>query len=231
MRLSGLNVLVTGGTAGIGKRLVEQLDWKRANVAFCGLEPERIAKIESYTSAKGVQADLLTEEGIHTCFTFAMETLGSIDILINNAGYAIAKPIEDLTRADFEEMFAMNVIAPARLVQKVLPHFKQQGFGNIVNVGATGGQYGFQTGSAYGSSKAALRNLSQCLVQELRSHNIRVIHINPSRRADTLSMPEDEEVRGRLRASSVAEAIISSLELIHSALITELNIWTTNPKT
>ncbi|MBB6459030.1 SDR family oxidoreductase [Flammeovirga kamogawensis] len=229
---TGKKVMLTGGSSGIGLELLKQLTDLGAEVVFCGKEADKVEKVIQQTSAKGITVDLSTEDGILTYFNYAIEKLSTVDLLINNAGFVIVAGIEELKRTDFELMYAVNVIAPARLVQLCLPYFKSQTYGDIVNIGATGGSYGFENGAAYASSKAALLNLSQTLVKELRKDNIRVYHVDPSWTTGTFNnnlggeIPLDEN---KLTAEDIAEVIISNLSLKRRAFVPQLSVWATNP--
>ena len=226
MKLEGKRVLITGGNSGIGRKLVEQFVREDAHVVFTGLEQDAVLSTCHALSVEGISADLSLQEGIDTVFEWAMNRLGGIDILINNAGGPIAKPIEALSRQDFEYMYALNAIAPAMLIQKSLPYFYKNGMGDVVNVGATGGHYGFPTGAAYGSSKAALYHISTTLVKELRTKNIRITHVDPSRCYDTSEGPFDPQ---KLNAENVSELILSTLNMSRNAFVPQVSVWATNP--
>ena len=98
-----------------------------------------------------------------------------IDVLINNAGLLINKPINDLSIADFEQLFEINVKSVFRLVKLLLPHFNKNA--HIVNIGSMGGFQGsakFPGLSLYSASKGALAILTECLAEELKDRNIKV---------------------------------------------------------
>lgn len=225
-------ILITGGSSGIGRATIAVLKAKGARLFFCGLEKEKVDAVKQKFQVEGITTDLSTEEGILSTYQQAIDYLGEIDILINNAGFVIARPLEELSRADFEKMYAINAIAPTRLAQLIIPDFKSKQQGDIVNIGATGGHYGFANGAAYASSKAALINISKCMAVELRKHNIRVTHIDPSWTTGTSNDNEGQkinEVEHHLTANDVAQAIVASLELHPRAFIPQMSIWATNP--
>ena len=219
-------VFVTGGSSGIGKETIIELSKRGARLAFCGLEDDLVSKVSLELGVPGVSVDLSKGYGVLEAFDFAIDVLGGIDILINNAGGATAKLIDDLTRKDFEYMFALNAIAPVELVKKALPYFKEQGYGDIVNVGATGASYGFKTGTAYGSSKAALSSISKCLAAELREFGVRVFHVDPSRCDDDSQVNNPDQ---KLTSSDVAQTIVTVLALNRNAFIPQMSIWASNP--
>ncbi|WP_196894389.1 SDR family oxidoreductase [Aureivirga marina] len=232
MNWENKKILITGGSSGIGKQLVKDFSVKGAEIVFCGLEQELISEVENSTTATGFLVDLTKENELLSFFSKAIKILGNIDILINNAGFVIAEPFESLKRADFEKMFALNTIAPAQLSQLVIPYFKKNGFGDIVNIGATGGYYAFNKGTAYSCSKAALNIISKNLSLEFRKDNIRVFHVDPSWCTDTnnnaygTAIPKDENL---LNPVDISTSIIHSLEMNRRAFIPQMSIWATNP--
>lgn len=232
MNWKNKRVMLTGGSSGIGAQLLADLKQKGAQIASGGLEKDKVAQMVSLHKVKGITADLTREEELLSFFEQAVDHLGGIDILINNAGYVIAEPFEKLKREDFEKMFAINSIAPARLSQLAIPYFKAQGHGDIVNIGATGGQYAFPTGTAYSASKAALTIISKNLSLEFRKDNIRVFHLDPSWVADTNNynygtpIPKDEE---KLNPPDISQLIIGVLELNRRAFVPQMSIWGTKP--
>lgn len=232
MNWENKKVIITGGSSGIGAHLVTVLEEKGANIVFVGLEKDRVEKIAERKNALGLTADLTNEEELTFFFQKAIEHLGGIDLLVNNAGFVIAKPFEELNRSDFEKMFAINTIAPARLAQLALPYFRQNKKGDIVTIGATGAYYAFDNGTAYSASKAALSIVSKNLVLEYRKENIRTFHIDPSWCTDTHNgnfgspIPKEED---KLNPMDVADMILNVLEMNRRAFVPQMSIWGTKP--
>jgi|TARA_B110000902_G_C14214927_1_gene552783 3-oxoacyl-[acyl-carrier protein] reductase len=232
MNWENKKVIITGGSSGIGAHLVSVLEEKGANIVFVGLEKDRVEKIAERKNALGLTADLTKEEELTFFFQKAIEHLGGIDLLVNNAGFVIAKPFEELNRSDFEKMFAINTIAPARLAQLALPYFRQNKKGDIVTIGATGAYYAFDNGTAYSASKAALSIVSKNLVLEYRKENIRTFHIDPSWCTDTHNgnfgspIPKEED---KLNPMDVADMILNVLEMNRRAFVPQMSIWGTKP--
>ncbi|MCP4443205.1 MAG: SDR family oxidoreductase [Aureispira sp.] len=221
-------VILTGGSSGIGKQMVNDLKQKGAKIVFCGQEEDLVSSVSTSIGVKGITADLCKEEELVSFFEQAIDYLGGVDILINNAGFVVAHPFELLQRADFEKMFAINTIAPARLAQLAIPYFKENDCGDIVNIGATGGSYAFEKGTAYSASKAALNIISKNLTLEFRKDNIRTFHIDPSWCTDTNNnvngtpIPKDEN---KLNPPDISEMVIHLLEMNRRAFVPEMSIW------
>lgn len=157
MELTGAVAIVTGGSRGIGKAIVDALVARGATVEICSL------------SGAGVAVDVRSREQVQVFVQDVWKRHGRIDILVNNAGAAHPLlPIEEIDESDFEACFDTNVKGVFHLVQAVLPHMKQQGSGAILNVGSRAGTRAHPGLSVYSASKFALRGLTQALAKELR---------------------------------------------------------------
>jgi 3-oxoacyl-[acyl-carrier protein] reductase len=232
MNWENKKVIITGGSSGIGKQLVSDLSKNGAKIAFCGLEEQLVHEVVTTFDVYGFTTDLCLNDNIHDFFEKSIEYLGGIDILINNAGYVIAENFEDLKREHFEKMFAINTIAPAILSQLTIPYFKRQNHGDIVNIGATGGAYAFEKGTAYSASKAALNIVSKNLNLEFRKHSIRTFHIDPSWCTDTNNnnygghIPRNLD---QLIPEDITQLIINLLEMNRRGLVPQMSIWGSKP--
>lgn len=232
MNWKNKRIIITGGSSGIGKQLVTELSQLGARISFCGLEPGKVQEVAKINSVNGCVADLREEAQLQSFFEKSISYLGGLDILINNAGYVIAESFEDLKRSDFETMFALNAIAPARMAQLAIPHFKKQNFGDIVNIGATGGYYAFDKGTAYSASKSALSIISKNLNLEFRKHQIRTFHVDPSWCTDTHNnnygghIPANPE---QLNPSDITHLIIEILKMDRRGFVPQMSIWGTQP--
>ena len=225
-------IIITGGSSGIGKQLVSELSQKGAKIVFCGLEEHLVNEVTTAHNVHGITTDLCLDENIQSFFKQAISYLGGVDILINNAGYVIAEHFEDLQREHFEKMFAINAIAPARLSQLVIPYFKKQNYGDIVNIGATGGAYAFEKGTAYSASKSALSIISKNLNLEFRKNHIRTFHVDPSWCTDTNNnnygspIPKNQD---QLNPEDISSLILNLLEMNRRGLVPQMSIWGTQP--
>jgi NAD(P)-dependent dehydrogenase (short-subunit alcohol dehydrogenase family) len=103
----------------------------------------------------------------------------TIDVLINNAGYGLVGPLEELSIQEFKEQFETNVFGVIRVIQEILPIMRKQRHGTIVNISSVAGRIGFPLTSAYVSSKFALEGLSESMAYEIEPFGIKVILIEP----------------------------------------------------
>jgi NAD(P)-dependent dehydrogenase (short-subunit alcohol dehydrogenase family) len=104
---------------------------------------------------------------------------GIIDVLVNNAGYALVGPLEELSIQEFKEQFETNVFGVIRVTKEILPIMRKQRHGTIVNISSVAGRIGFPLTSAYVSSKFALEGLSESIAYEVEQFGIKVILIEP----------------------------------------------------
>ena len=182
MLLAGKNVLVTGGTSGIGREIAIRFALKGASVIISGRNEERgrdvIREIEGQGgNAIFIRADLRKYDDIMKLIDNVMKNISKLDVLVNNAGVLHLNYIEDLTLDQWNECLMVNLTAPFLLIKGLIPLLK--GGGVIINVSSTAGLSGYPTGAAYCSSKAALIMLTKVAALELAKYGIRVIAIAP----------------------------------------------------
>jgi NAD(P)-dependent dehydrogenase (short-subunit alcohol dehydrogenase family) len=128
---------------------------------------------------------------------------GTVDVLVNNAGYALQKPVEQIEITEYHKQFDTNVLGPLRLAQLVLPAMRQQGHGRIINVTSMGGRFTLAGGGGYHASKYALEALSDALRLEVSSFGVHVVLIEPGvvqsgfGTAARTSEPRHEDTRGQ----------------------------------
>lgn len=173
-------ILITGGSSGIGKKTGQYL----ASLGHTVIGTTRKVVLESeqsYSEGKmsmvtmDVSSNLSVKEALKLIYTHCK----NIDVLINNAGYGIAGALEDTTVKEAIDMFAVNLFGVMEVNNQVLPHFRKQGYGQIINIGSVAGYVSLPFQGLYSSSKAALLSYSKTLRNELRPHHISVTVIEP----------------------------------------------------
>ncbi|MBC5775301.1 SDR family oxidoreductase [Pontibacter sp. KCTC 32443] len=232
MKLDNANILITGGTLGIGHATAELLIRHGANVAITGRDEKRTHRAARSLGALPITADVADFGDVKHTFSTFLNEFGRLDALINNAGIGMYKPLDELTLEDFEQVYRVNVFGAAMMAAAAASIFKTQKYGNIINIGSTAATKGYEGGSVYASSKAALRSMTQSWQAELRRYNVRVMLINPSE-VTTAFGREDRKERHpephKLRGQEIAWAIKSALEMDNRGFIPELAVWATNP--
>jgi NAD(P)-dependent dehydrogenase (short-subunit alcohol dehydrogenase family) len=181
--LSGVVVLITGASKGIGQAIAEVILKKGGKViaASRSLEDLKNTFPEKNESLVLHQADVTSDAQIQEMIKAGIKHFGKIDVLINNAALNIKKPIEEVTEQDYEETFNTNVRAAFLTSKNIVPLMKKQGRGTIINIGSKI-SHNTQVGpnkSLYAASKYALEGFSFALNRELKPFGIRVTCLMP----------------------------------------------------
>jgi len=233
MNVKGKNIIITGGSLGIGKETAKSLVEKGANVLITARSEKRLIEAKLYTNADILEFDISDFENMSEN---AKKCLGffdnKVDVLVNNAGIGVRSTIEDLSINDFLKVFNVNVFGLSLFTKEIVPFMKDQKSGTIINIGSTASLKGYKTGSIYSSSKFAVRCLTQCWQAELRPFNIRVCQVNPSEVTTAFGNNERierSEVHNKLTVREISHAIVSAIEMDERGFINELNVWATNP--
>jgi NAD(P)-dependent dehydrogenase (short-subunit alcohol dehydrogenase family) len=126
-----------------------------------------------------LQLDVTDDKSVKEAIGKIANERETIDVLVNNAGYALVGPLEELFIQEFKEQFETNVFGAIKVLQEVLPIMRKRRHGTIVNIGSVAGRIGFPLTSAYVSSKFALEGLSESMAYEVEQFGIKVILIEP----------------------------------------------------
>jgi 3-oxoacyl-[acyl-carrier protein] reductase len=165
--LSDRVCVVTGSTSGIGLETARMLAAEGAQVVVSGRDPDRVEAARAEAGAAlGVAGDLSLPEAPGELITRAEAELGQVDCLVNNAGIAVQVGFDELTDADWEAMWQLNVMSYVRAIQAALPGMRGRGSGRIVNVSSTAGKRPSTSMPDYSVTKAAVLSLSR-LVADL----------------------------------------------------------------
>jgi NAD(P)-dependent dehydrogenase (short-subunit alcohol dehydrogenase family) len=169
-------VLITGASRGVGLATAEYLAKKGFHV-YAGVRNK--ASLKSTRNLHFEILDVTDLSTIQKTVSTIIEKEGRLDILINNAGYALGGPVESLSMPEIKAQYDVNFFGVVRMCQEVLPHMRKQQKGHIINISSEQGIYGLPYGSSYTSSKAALESLSEALSIEVSPWNIHVSIIEP----------------------------------------------------
>ncbi len=171
-------ILITGASSGIGKKTA--LDLIKQGHEVYGVA-RRVEKMQDLVSAGGnaLKMDITNSDDIQNVVKTIIETHGKIDVLINNAGYAVYGAVEDTDLADVRRQFDVNFFGLVDLTQRVLPHMRSQRSGKIINISSMGGKMYTPLGAFYHATKHALEGWSDCLRLELKPFGIDVVVIEP----------------------------------------------------
>jgi len=182
MRLADKTAIVTGAGSGIGACIAETFAREGARVAVLDIDEDAANATVSRigNSALAVRCDVVRKEDIDAAIRTALGGVGRLDILVNNAGIAhVNKPVTDIAEAEFDRVFAVNVKGLFLFSQAMVPVFRRQGGGVMINIGSTAGLRPRPGLSAYNATKGAVHTLTQTLAVELAPDKIRVCAIAP----------------------------------------------------
>ena len=177
--------LVTGATRGIGRAIARMLAMEGASVAICGCRQDAVdqavSEIRAETAGKveGKAADVKHYDQVAELFQFVDSHLGQLDVLVNNAGVGIFRPISELTVEDWKTTVETNLYGVFHTTREALYRFGTHERGYIVNISSLAGANAFAGGAAYNASKFALTGFSEAVMQDVRNQNVRVSYVMP----------------------------------------------------
>ncbi|MDX1642544.1 MAG: oxidoreductase [Balneolaceae bacterium] len=204
--------LVTGASSGIGKATAKQLLDDGLTVYTGARRIEKMRNLEEL-GATAIKMDITVEEDILNIVSTIQEKHGGVDVLVNNAGYAIYGAVEDTTIEDARRQFDVNIFGLARLTQLLLPYMREQQSGKIINISSMGGKIYTPLGAWYHATKHALEGWSDCLRLELAQFGIDVVIIEPgiieTEFGDVMSGPMMER-SGNTAYAELAKAVSKS---------------------
>ncbi|MEK5645207.1 MULTISPECIES: SDR family oxidoreductase [Paenibacillus] len=173
------SILITGASSGIGKAAAQFFQQQGWNVIATMRSPEQETGLRSLERVLVTRLDVERKDTIEAAVAEGIDRFGRIDVLLNNAGYAAFGAFEAATDAQVRKQFDVNVHGVMQTTRALLPHFRAQGGGTVINVSSAGGRVAFPLLSLYHASKWAVEGFSESLYYELAEHNIRVKLVEP----------------------------------------------------
>jgi len=230
--LSGKVAIVTGGTRGIGRAIVERLLAEGAAVAFCGRSQSGVESATAELSAGGRRvvgevADVSSLEDVRRFFRIVDERLGTVDFLVNNAGVGIYKPTLDLTPEEWHRMIDLNLSGVYYCSHEALRRMVGRG-GYIINISSLAGRNAFAGGAGYNASKFGINGFSEAMMMDHRYDDVRVSYIMPGSVATGFgsSGPAD----WKIAPADVAEVVITMLRMPERTLLSRIEMRPSKPK-
>jgi NAD(P)-dependent dehydrogenase (short-subunit alcohol dehydrogenase family) len=184
--------IVTGASRGIGEgialcmadagakvvlasRTVEEIDYMPGTIHSVARQIEERGGV-----ALPVQVDVSDEEQVKAMVDKTVQEFGQIDILVNNAGYVLTiKPLWEVTKAEWEKLFSVDVTGTFLCCKYVLPHMIERRYGKIINMGSIQGRQGLRGQVAYGGCKAGIHNITLALAKDVAEYDINVNAVGP----------------------------------------------------
>lgn len=172
-------ILITGASSGIGLHTAKLFQSKNWKVAATMRTPEKAIDLQKIVDVECFRLDVTDVESIRTAIAGTLDKFGRIDVVVNNAGYGLVGAFEAATQEQIERQFATNVFGIMNVCREILPYFREQKRGYIVNVASVGGRMTFPLYSVYHSTKWAVEGFSESLQYEVAKYNIRIKIIEP----------------------------------------------------
>jgi NAD(P)-dependent dehydrogenase (short-subunit alcohol dehydrogenase family) len=219
MNLQDKVIIVTGAGRGLGKAIALTLAKEKPKLALLARTQSELESVAASVKAFGAEAlvlptDLRSPEHITKTVKQVLETYGSIDVLINNAGFSPQlRPVINTRLEDWEHVFELNARAPFLLSQACLPTMTEKRSGHIVNIVTAAVDVEVATISSYRASKAALRAFAECMREEVKEFGIKVTNVlpepldTPMRWSATPDFPKEQIIA----PEEVAAAVLSLL--------------------
>jgi len=235
--IKGKNAIITGAGKGIGRAVAIALAQEGVNVGLLARTLSDLEKLAEELKQYEVKVSIATVDvanidAVNSAVLKVKNELGSIDILINNAGTASFAKFLELEPSRWEEIVKINLFGAYYTARAVLPEMIEKQSGDIINISSTAGKNGAAVTSAYSASKFALIGMSESLMQEVRKHNIRVSTLTPSTVASDMAKElklTDGNPEKVMQPEDLAELIIAQLKLNRRVFLKEAGLWSTNP--
>ena len=187
-------VFVTGGAHGIGRGIVEAFAQRGDQVAFCDIDPELSARTAAETGSRFIEIDVTDANSLEKGMQEIFDTLGDIDILVNNVGISFFKPLTELSIEEFDRVIATNLRPVFITARRLALHRRQNRYGRIVNLCSTRYLQSEAGTEAYSASKGGIYSLTHALAVSLAPLRITVNAIAPGWihvRKEEVLRPED----------------------------------------
>lgn len=236
--LQGKVAFITGGARGIGRATAIALAKEGVHVGLLARTESALKEVTEEIEALGVKAsyavaDVASQEQAEKAVAALTESLGTADILINNAGIASFGTVLEMEPAEWKRILDVNVMGTYHVTRAVLPQLIDKNRGDIVTIASTSGLNGAATSSAYSASKFAVIGFTESLAQEVRRNNIRVSALAPSTVATDLAfdldlIKENDESK-TIQPEDIADVVISQLKLHPRIYTKSATLIATNP--
>ena len=172
-------IFITGASSGIGQTTAKHFHQQGWNVVATMRNPHKDTELSQLDNVIVTRLDVTEPASIEAALAAGMEAFGQIDVLLNNAGYGAFGPLEAFSMDQIRRQFDTNVIGLLATTKAVLPHFRKQRSGTIVNISSIAGKMTFPLGTLYHGSKFAVEGISEALHYELEPIGIKVKIVEP----------------------------------------------------
>lgn len=218
--LTGKRVLVTGASSGIGAGLAEAFAGSGATVGICARREDRLKEVldrclRHQAGCRMWVADLSLDGAVDDLARSAVDELGGVDVLVNNAGIPLRRRVTHLDPATVEQVMRINFLSPVRLTLALLPHMLARGEGRIVQISSVAATLSSPRESAYDASKAALSAFSEAMAVDLWDSGVKVLIVYPGLfDTELIHAPDNERLLAPIPPAPVSELCDAVIEAL-----------------
>lgn len=218
MRLRERVAIVTGGARGIGRAMGETFASEGARVVLADVDA-LVIETARELNGRGIVADVAEENAARALIEATIQAFGRVDILVNNAGICPRTPFEEISRAEWDRVLAVNLTGAFLCVQAVLPHMQRARYGRILNISSVAGKMGGVTvGAHYAASKAGLLGLTKSLARLYAPFGITVNAIAPVTTETEMTRDWSREVMEKMKQSIPLGRLAQANDIAAAAL-------------
>jgi NADP-dependent 3-hydroxy acid dehydrogenase YdfG len=237
MNLQDKVALVTGGSRGIGRAIALALAKEGSKIMLAARHQGDLERVAGEIRRGGGVAsnlfvDMRDENSIREMIAATVSEFGGLDVLINNAGLGHFTPVAEMTVAQWDEMFEVNLRGVFIATREALPLLRKPKESFVVNLASLAGKNTFANGAGYTATKWGLRAFSQCLMLEERKNGVRVLVVCPGSVDTSFGHPAGgtpRPAREIVKPEDVAETIVMALKMPQRSMVSEIDIRPTIP--
>ncbi len=232
--------IVTGANRGIGQAIALRFASEGFALALVARDRQKLNETSNIFTSAGfekplvIQADLRDIKQVKEIVPRVVKTWGKIDVLVNNAGLGYLKPFLEISPEEYDEMMDVNTRAVFFLTQYTVPQMMKQTSGLILNIASLAGKNGFKSGTGYAASKWALRGFAQCLLHEVREHDIRLVTIFPGSVETYFGQgglsPTGTPSQNKIQPEDIADVAYMAYQMPQRTMVSEIDMRPSNPK-
>lgn len=231
--LIGKVAIVTGSTKGIGRAIAERMVNEGANVVVTARTRADVDTVSEHLgdNAVGITSDVADPASCQELVEKAVERFGRLDVLVNNAGLGIFKPISDMSIEEWRRQVDVNLGGVFYCSKAALPHLSASGDGYIINVGSLASRNTFAGGTGYNASKFGLLGMTEAMMLDVRYDDVRVSIVMPGSVNTPFNDHEVAPERGwKLEPDDCALAVMQLLEYPKEAHVSRVEMRPAQPK-
>lgn len=224
-------IIITGASKGIGKKIALKMAGHKANLVLVARNKDLLAGLQKEIETLGsrcisIVVDLTQKGNTSKIIDITFEKFGSIDVLVNNAGLAISRPILETSEEQWDNIMTLNAKVPFFLSKEAIPCLAKSTRGIIINISSVVGHKGYINQAAYTASKHALTGFTKVLSQEVKSMGIRVHLISPGGVATEMvtAMRPDIDADSLIQPEEIAQIVEFLVFSEGQSIIDEINI-------